>query len=541
MPIYTPIMRGAVQRLPAYAAAAAIAVSATSRASAAQDAPPAVAPLPAATAADATPPQPESAIARRARARDEAEQALRKSIIPRPIDKTKFTALLTAASPVLATNAELLQAHAGYLEAIEKQNETALRQMLRMLPAAFRYDAATLQYEPRPTPELVALLALREKAERNAMTAERKLLDAVESALPAERRTAYSKALLALRLERMQGEARLPSTSITLIELIPEARLGAETEAVLDEQLGAYAQSLERAIRARSELLQQNASARAMTETIAGALWRYAPEMFVAETERKLDQLDDLDFASELAIRDLHFDALKRLRARVGPKEGRKLVELWQRALHPELFDDERLLSRIAEETLAHPSFSADHDTALLDSLETAYQRLEPLSRAACEAADQILPRLADRSKAAMEAEIDARLDLIRAQNKRRTIVKESLQRIRLMLGDSDPALTGRIDDILGSVDSLTRADSFEEKTLTVRRGALADTPSSSAVPAGPNGGLQAPQGDVPASGKGTESQPNGATSGGSADKSADDASRRNGRGGRGNRRNQDD
>lgn len=337
-------MRGAAKRLSAYAAATAIAVSGTGHASTAQQSPPSVAPQPASTAPDAVPTPRESAIARRARAREDAEQALRRSIVPRPIDKTKFTALLTAASPALAASAELMQAHAGYLEAIEKQNESALRQMMRMLPAAFRYNAATLEYEPRSTPELVALLALREKAERNATTAERKLLDAVESALPAERRIAYSKALLALRLERMQGDARLPSTSITLIELIPDARLGAETEAVLDEQLGAYAQSLERAIRARGELLQQNASARAMTETIAGALWRYAPETIAAETERKLDQLDDLDFASELAIRDLHFDALKRLRARVGPKEGRRLVELWQRALHPELFDDERLL-----------------------------------------------------------------------------------------------------------------------------------------------------------------------------------------------------
>ena len=124
----------------------------------------------------------------------------------------------------------------------------------------------------------------------------------------------------------------------------------------------------------------------------------------------RLAALDDQAFATELAIRDIHFDALVRIRARLQPRDGRRLVELWQRAVHPELFEDERMLARMVEDTLAHPSFTADQDAALLDALETSYQRLEPLSRAACEAADLVLPRLAGGGMSAMAAEIDARI-----------------------------------------------------------------------------------------------------------------------------------
>ena len=78
------------------------------------------------------------------------------------------------------------------------------------------------------------------------------------------------------------------------------------------------------------------------------------PESRCREVLRELDELDARDFASEIAIRRLHFDALARIRARLQPREGRRVVELWQRTVHPELFDDERLLARMVEETLAH-------------------------------------------------------------------------------------------------------------------------------------------------------------------------------------------
>jgi signal transduction histidine kinase len=136
-------------------------------------------------------------------------------------------------------------------------------------------------------------------------------------------------------------------------------------------------------------------------------------------------------------------------------------------------------ISRIVEDTLAHPSFSADHDTALLDALETSYQRLEPLSRAACEAADLVLPRLPNRSQASMAAEIDARIATLDAQEKRRAVVKDALQRVRAMLGDADPALSARVDDAIFSADSLARADAFERRALSARREALADGPAT--------------------------------------------------------------
>ena len=427
----------------------------------------------------------DSAAARRERTRIDAEETLRKALLPQPMPQARFVALLGATDAALAADATLLEAHANYLASVEKLNENSIRQLLRLLPAAYSWDAGVEAFVPRSTPELIALLGLRDKAVRNAVTAERRLLQAVENAVPADKRHRYDRALLAWRHELLPRAAMLPSTRVTIVELVALARFGPDSVASIEQILGEYAGALATALAERAQLLRDHDSARAIIETAAGTLWRYAPDEIAAATAAELDELDARDFASEVAIRTMHFDALARIRARLQPRDGRRLVELWQRTVHPELFDDERLLSRIVEDTLAHPSFSADHDTALLDALETSYQRLEPLSRAACEAADLVLPRLPNRSQASMAAEIDARIATLDAQEKRRSIVKDALQRVRAMLGDADRALSARVDDAIFSADSLARADAFERRALAARREALADGPASPATAAG--------------------------------------------------------
>jgi hypothetical protein len=441
--------------------------------------PPSTSTTPTAPGGGSTSSPADSAAARRERTRIDAEETLRKALLPQPMPQARFVALLGATDAALAADATLLEAHANYLASVEKLNENSIRQLLRLLPAAYSWDAGTEAFVPRSTPELIALLGLRDKAVRNAVTAERRLLQAVENAVPADKRHRYDRALLAWRHELLPRAALLPSTRVTIVELAALARLGPDSVAAIEQILGEYAGALATALAERAQLLRDHDSARAIIETAAGTLWRYAPDEIAAATAAELDELDARDFASEIAIRTLHFDALARIRARIQPRDGRRLVELWQRTVHPELFDDERLLSRIVEDTLAHPSFSADHDTALLDALETSYQRLEPLSRAACEAADLVLPRLPNRSQASMAAEIDARIATLDAQEKRRAVVKDALQRVRAMLGDADPALSARVDDAIFSADSLARADAFERRALSARREALADGPAT--------------------------------------------------------------
>jgi len=499
----------------------------------AQEAPPSTAPVatapPAAPAPAATQ---EGASERRERALRDAEESLRKSAVPKPIERARFIAFLKAIDPALTGNASLLEAFAAYADGLEKQNESSARQILRLVPAAYTFDAARESFEPRATPELVALLALRDKVQRNVALAERRLMDAVDGAVAPERKGPHARALLALRNEQAPKSALLPATRVSLLDILPRLKLTPERAADIEPTVTAYATELAKAIADRAQLTQANESARAIAEVAAGTLWRFAPEEVSGAVERQLSALDDRDFATELAIRTVHFTALERVRTRLDARDGRKLVELWQQLLHPSLFDDERILSGIVEQTLAHPAFTPDHDTALIDAVETCYQRLEPLSRKLCENADRVLPRLETMTQEAMTAEIEARLSLIAMQHRRRDIIKEILQRVRGMLGDADPSMTARIDDAIGSIDSLERADSFEERSLAARAGALADAPA--APSAKPSGAVM-----NESTGKPAEKPASAAPA--TPPKATDaDAPGRNGRGSRGSRRNGD-
>ncbi len=477
---------------------------------------------------------PQTATQRRERARVAAEDALRKLMIPPPMSLGRLNAFLGGIAPSMAGSEPLAQAHSLYRETIEKQNETATRQILRLLPAAFNFDSTNEVFEPRATPELIALLALRDKSTRQSMAAERTLLEAIEGATPDDLKSRYARSLLAWRFDQLPSNALLPSTRVTLFELLGQVALDSATLATLDPIFAEYSRTLAQSFAQRARLIQNTDSARAIVETTAGMLWRFAPAETAASVESELAALEDRDFANELEIRAVQFDLVDRVRSRLQPRDGRKLVELWQRTLHPELFEDERLLGKMVEESLALPSFSPDHDTALLDALETSYQRLEPLSRRACEAADLVLPRLVTRTRASMVSEIDARIAVLEAQHKRRAIVKDMLQRIRTMVGDADLAATARIDDAIATTDSLERADAFEHRSLAARLDALADEPAQATTDRSTNNPATPPALEsAPAPGKPlrTESAdaPGGATN---------DAPARSSRGSRGSRGN---
>ncbi len=518
-------MRGTASRPPVAIAALLAALASVPALHAQDDAAQATPAAP--SAQPSTAPKSESASERRERAMRDAQEALRKSSVPKPIEHGRFSAFLAAIDPALPMNAGILEAYAAYSDSIEKQNESSVRQIVRLLPAAYTYDAARESFETRATPELVALLALRDKVQRSVAIAERKLLDAVEAAVPSERKPQYARALLALRSEQAPKSAILASTRVSLLDVLPRVKLSPEKALDIEATITPYATALAKALADRSQIVKANESARAIAEVAAGTLWRFAPEEISGSVERQLVSLDERDFASELTVRDAHFEALERLRTRLDARDGRRLVELWQQLLHPSLFEDERLLARIVEETLAHPAFTPDHDTALIDAVETGYQRLEPLSRKLCENADLVLPRLESMTQEAMLAEIEARLAIIGTQHRRREIIKEILQRVRGMIGDADAAMAVRIEDAIGSIDSLERADSFEERSLTARAGALAEVPSAPAPKPNEAAGAaekqQTPGAAPPTPPKMTPS--------------ADEPSR-NGRGGRGSRRN---
>ncbi|MCX5650866.1 MAG: hypothetical protein NTU45_05685, partial [Planctomycetota bacterium] len=209
-------------------------------------------------------------------------------------------------------------------------------------------------------------------------------------------------------------------------------------------------------------------------------------------TEALLVKVDDDEFATEVAIRELHFDTLAKLRGRLSTKEGRRVIEEWQRSVHPELFDDERLLAQLIEASIALPSSTPDTDAAILDAVETAYRRLEPLAREASSAADLVLPRLLDRSDEAVLAEIAARQSVIAVQSKRRAAIRDLVTRVRTIAAATDDKVLAQFTGMAETLAALDRADGFDRASLDAlaaaiaARAAEAETPSADPTPASP-------------------------------------------------------
>ena len=406
------------------------------------------------------------------RARDDAETTLRESVIPRPITSERFAQLLIAIDPTLASNAIVADAFTGYTTAFRGLSEVAGRTMQQLLSAAYTFDRTREAFVPRATPELVTLLQLRAKTLATARAAERTLMNAVEAATPGESRARLAREQLAFELARRPSAALLVSTGVSLISLVTQAKFNADNLLVLDAELLSYALALTAATREHALRVREGELARAEIEVDAGVMWRAGTPTLVTTTDRALALIEAFEFEQELAIRDLQFDTLRRLRQRLPHQEGRRLVELWQHAVHPELFDDERVLARVSADLLALPSTDSEKSQIALDILENAYVRLEPLGRSACEAADGLLPRVAQPASDVAPstlAEIRARSGLLFVQRQRRAVIAETLLRLRGLISTDDPALITRIEDSTASLAALDRADQFERTSLDAR------------------------------------------------------------------------
>ena len=444
----------------------------------------------------APPTNPPPATARpqdlREQARSEAEVALKRMMIPEPIDRARFEAMLKSVDPALATNKDLLANFDAYRTAHARLADDPGRRIGQLLPAAYDFDGAQGGFEPRATPQLVEALALRDRAMRLAADAEKTLFRAVALATPAERRHVLAFERLAELDARLSRGGLLESTSIAMRELLVRARLSDGSQAAVAPVLLSYADALAALFVERARVLREGDASRAAIETEAGPLWRYGNPERVAATEERLAAIDDAEFASELAIRDAHLALLRRLRLALPRSEGRRVVEEWQRATHPELFDDERILTKLVESVVALPELAADTDTAVLDSLDATYVRLEPLSEAASRVADRILPRLVDRSTPAALDEVVARIELLELQQKRRALVRDAISRIRSLAGSAQPETLARFADLAATVAAHDRADHFERDGLVALSAEVAARVDSE-VPASAEGDATTP------------------------------------------------
>lgn len=424
-------------------------------------------PSPAAKPAEKAPPNAvDAARDQRERSRELAENSLRRTLLPQAIEPAQFTAMLRAIDPALATNTDLAEAFTVYRAAIEVLALDPGREIAQLLPACYSFDGARGAFVTRPTPELNQLLALRDRAMRLATSAERALFRAVELATPIDHRGTLALEKIAFLQARLPRDGLLATTSVSLGDMLPRLQLTEAARALIAPTLLSYGDAFVLLLSTRLQLLRDNDAARAVIETRAGVLWRYRAADERAVIEDALDALDDAEFANELLLRDASLAALRRLRGQLPRTEGRRLVEEWQKTAHPELFDDERILSAIIGAVIALPEQDPEYDRAVLDAIDATYARIEPLAETACRAADAILPRLLDRTPAGISAELNARLTLLEAQKKRRVALKDTLSRIRATTANAPLATLARFDDFNASLAALERADRFERESL---------------------------------------------------------------------------
>ena len=482
------------------------------------------APPPVATPTPTPAPAPASARGMLVAGRAEAETALLESLLPKPMSRERFARLLSAIDPSLATNAMVTAAHDLYLDRVREASRSVETAVAGRVPAAFTFDPAEQSFEPRYTPELVELLSARARAADATSRAEAVLVRGVESETPADARRRIAGALEAWRMESLPRRGLLASTETAIGELVARIPLEATVEVGVGQVVAAHAARVAALLGERLELLRANESERARIESAAGPLWRLGADPAArAATEAALAQLYDRDYANERAIRDERLDALRQLRLRMPAREGRRLVEAWQRAVHPELFDDERLLAELVEASIASNDLADDARVLLLDTVEQGYRRIEPLAEKCSLAADALEPRLLDRTTFGVVAEIGARMSLLDAQLRRRRVVRETFERIRLLLPVADAASRNEVrrrrDAFVVALDALDRADTFERDALARLAVGVAEAGMDAAAPSSEGPGSDAIPGKAlssdassdSATGAGFEAPPSGA------------------------------
>jgi hypothetical protein len=410
---------------------------------------------------------------RREAAREGAEDRLRAAVLPSSMSPERFAAFLAAIDPPLAANADLAAAFAAYAEETREAIEASASRIADRLPAAYTFDAGREEFVARPNPELVEVLTLRDKAAARIASAERALFRAIGFAIPDERRLRFLEERLAWLDERTVREGLLPSTRLSLLEIVARARLSSDAAGSVEPLLRAHAERLATLRETRIATLRDADMRRARIETAAGTLWRLGPSAQVLATDALLAKVDDDEFANELAIRDLHFETLGKLRARLPSREGRRVIEEWQRSVHPGLFDDERFLARLVEASIALPTSAPETDAAILDAVENAYRRLEPLARDASAAADLVLPRLLDRGDASVLAEIEARQSVLALQSKRRAAIRDLVSRVRSFVGGGEAAVAAKFTAMDETIAALERADAFDRSSLVALQAAI--------------------------------------------------------------------
>ncbi len=442
------------------------------------------APKPPAAAAEPTDPKPSDPES----VRKEKELELRRRFLPEPLTQEELDEFARRLGLDAAAKELFDTARGRYLEASAKARDERGRELLRLLPAAFRFSSSDAAFQPVHTPELINALRLGEAIGADVVSAEEALARDLGQLADAAHRPSWRR-LRAARAETLYAApVRLPGARVNLLELLPKAGLATGELESLDLLLDRYTDRYVEMLRTRHRALRSNDLERSEALVALGPEWRAGrtiPEAL--DVERELAEFDILEVRSDAGLRDLNAETIERIRKSLPPPAARRVLAAWQAIVHPEIFEEERLFRALMEEYLAIPSIEPEARNAAIDRLVALEDQLWPVGQQAIDLADSMV--VAERLPPVDGTQVRIALEgqMHKLLTKRRKLVRDAIGLLAPSVPAELTAAQDRLKDTLATLAAQDRASAFlvaelarrDEELRTLL--AMGETPAAAA------------------------------------------------------------
>lgn len=423
--------------------------------------------------------------------REERELAHRRRHMPEPMTAREIAAVGERLGLDPKGRARLAELVAEYETTWETLRERDARPLLVLLPASFSYDHQSQDMDPVHTPELLAFLRLRERHLETVAEIEDRLWRELEAITAVERLDGFRASRLDRKKTLHDRPARLPAAGVDLAELLPKAGIVPEEIASLAVPIAKYREELEKALRKRDRTLRELEMRQAEELVSLGPEWRAGrTETEAIAVDRQLSTYAVAVILADTELRDLNRTTLELMRKTLPPGSARKLVEAYQRLVHPALFEDERGFRRLVEAAIALPSGGEEASLASLELLAGIEDRLRPSGYAAVDMADGILATEGLPPADAALARILLEMKLQQTLAKRRTTIREAVNQLKLLLPSAPAEFLAKVDDASKTLEAQDRAGEFLLAGLATRLGEVEALRALGEMPARPQAEL---------------------------------------------------
>ncbi len=433
--------------------------------------------------------------------RENRERELREQFLPSATSSEEYRKL-AAALGLSEHDLTILEEQIAFATLQRDDLEKKLgRTIASVLPAAFRYDPRSNTFDPRYTPELIALHQHRDAILQALQGIEEPILKVLRNGSEIDRRIPLEDFLLARATARTPAASRIPGAAIDLRELIAAIVPPSDAQSPLGVMTRRYALELNAALDTRFIALRAIQAERATLLVGLGPEWHLTKSREeAAQIESELDLLNIREAESEFTLRDLNARWVELLRKSFAAELGLRLPRLWIERTHPEIDEEERMLRKLVDVFTAAGVVTPKDAAAMTDVLLATIERLAPLTRAAANASDKALALAMANDPALVEQRLRHQANTLAVQSKRRAVVRESVRTLDRILPSAALELRPLLEDTMQALAALDRADAFTHDGLLNAAAAagLADPET-----------LPVPLPESPREGEGTTSDPN--------------------------------